>query len=367
MKPQISDGQFIIILIWIVMATGVMFLPYMVAHFVTRDSWISAILFFIAAVALYVLSWAFVRACPNQTLVGALLKGLGPWFGRGMALVFTLFVFIATATVLRKSMLFIEETLAPATPLKVIDLCIIIPVGYAVYMGLEGLGRIGEIITTLAVPVTLVLSLMSLKNVHPIYLLPVLAEGWHSVWQGAIIPWRFSLHMLLCFQLVTSLKDPRKTFPRDVFIAGLIMTFTGVCAQLLASSVLGVQSSFTKYPVLEVVKSIRYGDFIQRLDSPYVAGVVMVLMLQLSLFLYVFVSAVTETFQLSDYRTVVWSTVIAVAAASILFWSDGENLDDFLVYTTPSLYAVVLAGLPLLAIGSNLARSVRLKRRSLVH
>lgn len=147
----------------------------------------------------------------------------------------------------------------------------------------------------------------------------------------------------------------------------MVMTVTGVGAQLLVSAVLGVQSTFTKYPVLEVVKSIRYGDFIQRLDSLYVAGVLMVLMLQLSLFLYVFVTAVAETFQLSDYRSVVWSTVLAVAAASILFWSDGENLDHFLVYTTPAFYAVVLLGLPLLAIGANLTRSLRSKRGSFVH
>jgi spore germination protein KB len=366
-KPQLSDTQLIIILIWIVMAAGVIFLPYMVAQFVTRDSWISAALFAFAAVGLYVLSWTFVRVCPNETLVGALLKGLGPLLGRLTALGFALFVFVAAATVLRKSTLFLEETVAPATPLKVIDLCIIIPVGYAVYMGLEGLGRIGEIITPGAVLVTLGLSLMSLRNVHPVYLLPVLAEGWHPVWQGAVIPWRFSLHMILCLQFVTALKNPRRTFPRDVFIAGIVMTVTGVGAQLLVSAVLGVQSTFTKYPVLEVVKSIRYGDFMQRLDSLYVAGVLMVLMLQLSLFLYVFVTAVAETFQLSDYRSVVWSTVLAVAAASILFWSDGENLDNFLVYTTPAFYAVVLLGLPLLAIGANLMRSLRSKRGSFVH
>lgn len=352
LKQQLSNVQFTFLMIWIVMASGVIFLPYLMAHFVTRDSWISASLFVVSALVLYATTWLFVRACPNQTLVEGLMQGFGRWFGRGFAMVFLVLVFLACVTMLRKSTLFLEESVLPATPLAVIDLCIIVPVGYAAYMGVEGLGRLSDVVTPAAILITLLICALSLKNVHPSYLLPILATGYHPVLKGALVPWGFAMQALFCLQFVHTLRNPKRQLPRSFLWAGLIVAAMGVLAHLLMVSVLGEQMAYLKYPLLEVVKSIRYGDFFQRLDPLYVGGVLLGLMLQQSLMLHVIASSAAEAFGVSDYRNLVWPTVVALAGCSVLFWGDGERLDEFIVYSSPGLALLALLGLPLLAIGA---------------
>ncbi|WDL97867.1 GerAB/ArcD/ProY family transporter [Alicyclobacillus sp. ALC3] len=356
LKQQLANVQFIFLTSWLVMASSAIFLPYLMAHFVTRDSWITAGLLVANAFILYLITWLFVRICPNRTLVGGLLQGFGPWMGRALAVVFLGMVFVAMVTLQRKSSLFIGENLSPATPLIVIDMCIIIPVGYAAFLGLEVLGRLSDVLTPAAALVTLLICALSLRNVHPSYLLPVLANGMDPVLRGAVVPWRFTLQSLFCLQFVHALKNPKKDLPRNFLWVGLIVAVVGVVAHLLMVSILGEQLAYVKYPLLEIVKAIRYGDFFQRLDPVYVGGVLMALMLQQSLMLYIFVSAAAETFNLHDYRNLVWPAVLVVAACSLLLWKDGESVDEFIVYTHPGIFITGLLTLPTMAIVSGWIR-----------
>lgn len=356
MKEQLSETQFVFLLIWTVMASGVIFLPYMISHFTSRDSWISALLFATATLLLTGIAWLYVRTCSSQTLMQSLLGAFGPWLGRIFGAWLLLFLFISASMYVRKTTLFVEETVLARTPLYIIDLLVVIPLAYATYLGLEVIGRLVELVTPVAVLVTGILSLLALKNVHPAMLLPILADGWSPVLRGAVLPWRFALESLLCLQFVTSLKKPRKSLPRALLWTGLVLTFFGVLAQVLIVATLGDQLTYSKYPILEVVKAVRYGEFFQRLDPLYVMGVLMLLMLKISIFLYVFAHGLKEILKLNHYRDVIWSASLAIWGASMMLWRDGETLDQYIVYTTPGYYAATILLIPLLAIGGNWLR-----------
>lgn len=350
LKTQLSQWQFMLLNFWLLMGAGVIFLPYLMAQFVTRDAWIGALLLIVPFPLLAWIFARFVRLFPGQTLVESLISACGPWFGRVLVIWFLVWLYIATCMFLRKTTMFLEETVMPDTPLYVLSLLVTLPLAYAVFMGIEVLGRLSELLTPLGMLVSIGLSIMSLRHAHWHNLAPVLADGWTPVLRSAVSPWRFATQILLALQFVTALRQPVKTVAKNIVWVGIALTFLGFAAELLIVMILGNQITFNKYPIMEVVRVIQYGEFFQRLDPLYVMGVLMALVLQLSILHYAMSVGMNHLLNLDDYRTVVWGGAATVWAGSIFFWRDGASLDHFILYTTPGFFLASIGTLPLVAI-----------------
>lgn len=357
MKERLSELQWILLMFWAVMAPGIIFLPHLMAQFVTRDAWLSAILFLALPVLLAAIAHVFVRVFPDQSLVQSLVISWGPWAGRLLSVWFLVWLFISTVMFLRKSTLFLEESVLPHTPLYVLALLIIVPVAYSVYMGIEVMGRMAQVVTPAALLVTVGIILLALRSAHWTNVQPILSDGWTPVLRGSVVTWRDALDLLLALQFPRVLRNPASTLARNMLIIGGALSLLGVLAELLITGVLGNQVVFNKYPIMEVVKIIAYGGFFQRLDPLYVMGVIMVLVIQLSVFQYAWVTGLSELIGLNSYQGMVWSSASAMWAASLLFWKNGVVLDEFMVHTTPGYFLLVIPLLALLAVTAQWIRT----------
>ncbi|MCL6444598.1 MAG: endospore germination permease [Alicyclobacillus sp.] len=350
MHVQISRLQLITMLIWTVLGTGVVAVPAIVSQFTVQDAWMIGVLFFAsAAVPAFVCS-RFVRAFPDTTLVEALCQTFGPLLGRSLALWYMVWLYIALATIIRELSGFVTAAALPKTPDYVVSALAMFVVAFLVRHGTEVLGRMSEFITPLAMIIVPILVALTARNIRLGHFLPVLADGWSPVWQAALVPClAYAFELTVVLQMVPSLRSPQ-TVGRDIFLAAAVVSALLTITLSITIGVEGPVTSYLSFPILEVVRSIRIGRFIERLDTLYVMGVVSTLLLKLAVFHYAACEGWKSLFKLQSMRFIVWNAASAAWAASSLFFRSSAEVMYFILYVAPAYVPLNMVLLPMLAV-----------------
>jgi spore germination protein KB len=285
-KVQISRYQITLALIWSVLGTGIVTAPFIINQFVIRDAWIALLLFTVGGLLSTTVAILFVRALPNRSLIGGLIDVLGPRLGRVFGLWFLVWMYLVSCKTLREGIVFVGITILPQTPLYIIAFAGAIACSYAVYMGAEVVMRNGEFITPLAAIVAPALIALSMMHLDVHNLMPVLADGWQPVLRGAVTPdITYALELLIGLQFVPMLRNSR-ALPKDMIIVTGIITVVGTLLGVITIGVVGQSANYLSFPVLEVVREIRVGRNIERLDTLYILGAMSTILIKLSLFHY---------------------------------------------------------------------------------
>ncbi|CAB3390902.1 GerAB/ArcD/ProY family transporter [Kyrpidia spormannii] len=343
---QLSRVQFVMLSIWLFLGTGFLTLPFAIGQFTVRDAWIVPFLFIPQGVIVAgVITW-FRQTFPGQSLVEGCHTAFGPWWGRIPSLWFLIMTLVVECFVLREVGLFLTTTVLPSTPEYVVDMVFMIPVGYAVYQGVEVIGRMGETITPIGMGITLIMSLLSMQYADLSHYHPVLADGWTPVLRGSIVVWMYAWLLIFVLQLGGAVQRAGK----DLLMAVLIITLGGFIAEPTITMVLGPSAAYSLYPILEVVRTIRIADFLERLDTFYVMGVVTGIFLQCSLIHYAFATGVGQWIGLRSYRPVVWSGAALVWVGSIFLIRDEAMFLDYVRYVGWGYLTLTGIGIPGLAV-----------------
>ena len=361
-KVQISRYQITIALLWSVLATGLVTAPAIVTQFVIRDAWIGFLLFVVGGLFSTSVAALFVRVLPNRSLISGLIDALGPWLGRVFGLWVLVWMYLVSCKTLREGTAFIGITILPKTPIYIIAFVGAIGVSYAVYMGAEVVMRNVEFITPLALLVTPVLIALSIQYVDVHNLMPVLADGWQPVLRGAVTPdVTYALELLIGLQFVHMLRNSR-SLPKDMIIVTGILTVVGTLVMVVTIGVVGQSANYLTYPLLEVVRTIRLGRNLERLDTLYILAVMSTILIKLSVFHYAWCEGMKDVFKLSSHRIVALSGGLLVWAGSIACFRSLEDVTHFMTFVAPAYFVVTLVGIPILAV-MVMAFRKRAKRR----
>ncbi|SFU80317.1 GerAB/ArcD/ProY family transporter [Alicyclobacillus macrosporangiidus] len=346
---QISRFQMVIMLIWSILGTGIVTVPYVIAQFTVRDSWITGLLFAAGGLLSAGVAAVFLHALPNRNLTSGLIDAFGPWLGRMFGLWFLVWLYLINCTALREAESFVSITILPETPEYIVGLLAMAGISYMVYMGAEVPMRDGEFITPLAIIVAPLLFALSMQHMDVHQLMPVLADGWQPILRGAMTPdLTFALEMLISLQFVRALRVSQ-TLPKDMITATAIITVLLTCVLEITTGVVGQSTSYLSYPVLETVRSIRVGRFLERLDTLYVMGVMSTVCLKLGVFHYAWCEGMKDVFKLSSHRIVAYSGALFVWAGSFAFFRSTQEMEHFIAGVAPAYFVLTLICIPLLA------------------
>ena len=350
-------------MLWVVLGTGITVLPFSIAQFTVRDGWMVSLFYFLGICLAAAVGVWFIKTFPNQSLMNGFETAFGPWIGRAIGIWLLIWVFIHNSLLLRELSVFVEITSLPRTPLYIISGVVIIPLSYAVFHGLEVSGRVAEFLTPVAVIFILVLTVLSLQNVHLSQLRPILADGWTPVLRASVLPsTSFAFQLLISLQFAQSLNKDGKTFGRDLLLVGAFLSVGGIVLEGIIITVVGASSTYLSLPVREVVQGIRIGQFVERLDTVYVMGVMATMVVKNSVFLYAMSSMMMDMFRLPSTKHVVWPAGAAIWTGNILLFHNSPDLHEFMVYTSPAYYGFTFIVLPLMAILVH--RSIQAMRRA---
>jgi spore germination protein KB len=349
-KVQISRYQLIVVLVWSVLSTGIVTVPFMTAQFTVRDGWIAGLLFAVGGLLAAGVAALFVRSFPNRSLTSGLMDAFGPWLGRVFGLWVLVWIFVVNCKILRVGVVFVGNTIMPQTPVYLLGLFGMIGVSYIVYMGAEVVARDAEFITPLALVVAPIIISLSMQHMDVHQLQPVLADGWKPVLRGAVAPGvTYALELLIVLQVAQTLRNSRTIF-KDMAIATGILAVLSASIMAITAGVVGQAASYLEYPVLEVVRTIRVGRFLERLDTLYVMGVMSTICIKLAAFHIAWCEGMKDVFKLSSHRMVTLSGGLLLWAGSFLCFRNVGEVTDFVMFIAPTFVVVTLVGIPLLAI-----------------
>ncbi|MFZ5644250.1 MAG: GerAB/ArcD/ProY family transporter [Bacillota bacterium] len=321
-KGKISCIQTVLLVMNMIGATAVMFLPDIVARQAGRDSWLSFALpvlpgFYILAI-LYFLQKRF----SSGNLIHFLQESFGNILGKVIALLYLLF-FVHTSTIIvHEFSELISATILQNTPLVIMQTIIILLCAYAIIGGLEVVARSFEFASAiiaifLIVALFLAFGVMQIEN-----LFPVLENGILPVIRGSIPPVAWVGEIILSAMLLPYLKKPEEGI-RCFAIAIIILEVILIANAILITAILGTAADRITFPTFEMIRVLGGTEF--RFDALIIIIWFMGLFGKIALFYYVTVLATAQVLNLKSYRNLVLPMgIIIMALTSQLMTSTVE-------------------------------------------
>lgn len=157
--------------------------PYNLHSVAKQDGWISLLLGAVAIQILLIGIWMVAKSFPKDTLYSMNDKIFTKWLGKPLSFLFVVyFIGVGTLIILLFSRM-ISMWVLPNTPLWVTSSLMITVCMYMVSGGLIVLGRLYTMLSFLLL-VLFILIIFGTKEMHIMYLFPILEAGWGKIFAG---------------------------------------------------------------------------------------------------------------------------------------------------------------------------------------
>lgn len=354
-KAKISPGQLFALIVLFDMGTAILRVLAMNAE---KDAWLAILLGAIGGLAIFGIYAALNSRYPGLPLTGYIRAIFGKWAGGILGLLYVLFFIHGAARDLREGGELLASSVMDQTPVFVLDVVMILAIGYVLTKGIEVLARTGAIFLSLLLLLGVVSSFLlifaGVIDVHR--LLPMLSKGWGPVIETTLKQTiQFPHEEVVCFTMILPYLNDRRIGLRAGFaavgVSSLILAYTTA----LNVSVLGVEiSSRTVFPMLHTISLINIGEFIQRLDVIVVLTLIIGDFFKVAVFFYAAVIAAADVFRFPDYRRLVYPVGFIILIVSTMLSGDfAEQIEegDTLLYTMFMFFGALLPFVILLASG----------------
>lgn len=331
-----------------VMSTAVLFVPAITAQRAAQDAWLAtSLLPGIIGFAVLWVAWKLGQRFPDRILPRALEELLGKWLGKAVAVLYLLFLLFMNTLILREFGDFTIIAYLPKTPLTFLHAFIILLAWYAAGKGLEVIARMSQFIVPLGAAGFFLIIVLSIPEMQPARLLPVLEGGVKPILSASLVPasWYGEIALLLFLR-------PQVNKPGEILRqGGYALLLTALFCTLDTLAVLmtfGPQlSGAFVFPFWSLARYIEYRS-IERVDSLIVIVWVSGMVIKAALIYYVFCLAGAQVFNLASYRKLLLPAAVLHMLAVTWFNPDALQLADILARIWPPLALVFELGLPLI-------------------
>ncbi|MCR2807446.1 GerAB/ArcD/ProY family transporter [Paenibacillus soyae] len=360
-KGRISNIQSAMLAITSLTIMGHLIVLTLVISHSKENGWIAAIigtaLGLIGIVAVTRLSQRF----PGLTLIEILFRHFS-WPGKIAAIVYLLYFFILTLLAVR---LFGEayKSILYETPLTAFIVIILLVSAYAVYLGLETIGRMNQIMLPILVVMAIVVAYLTMPNKDYSNLLPILGEGWMPVGAGALSVMGWFGEIVIMGMLLPYVQKPERLMKANLWVAALTLIFflgpvTGPVAMFGAT-----EAAKMTFPTFSEVRYIEAGEVLNRFDAIAVLFWTVGLLFRISIFYYGLCLGTAQALKLKTYRPLVLPFGWLIGAGSLWFAADYEEIQSFLFGVYAPLNITMGALLPvLLLLLSRLIQKLRKRK-----
>ncbi|MCL6639280.1 MAG: spore germination protein [Firmicutes bacterium] len=320
-EEKISSKQLHLMLVMTVLGTSIMALPTGVTVLAKQDAWLPLALAGLVNGYTAAVITALGRRFPGRTFIQYLEDILGRSGGKLLALIYIVLFFIRTTSVIvREYGEFLTTTVMPDTPISVFMIVVVLIAGYAVYNGVEVIGRTAEIFVPFVILPFLLLIPMVAHQIRAERLLPVFASGFWPVVKGSLLPIGLGGEIFLAGMLLPFLNRPGEG-RRAALAAVAVIYLLLIATTILTIAVFGAaESGAYRYPAFNLARVARLGP-LDRLDPVAVAIWVAGGFVKVSVFYYATVLGAAQWLGLRDYRPLVWPF-------SLIFVSTGYLLHE---------------------------------------
>ncbi|MCL6635667.1 MAG: endospore germination permease [Peptococcaceae bacterium] len=354
---KINSRQAAMLMLTMIFATVILFVPGITAGHARQDAWLSIILATGAGLLVARLVTALGLRFPDQTIFEYAGEILGRWPGKLVGLLYIWWFLHMGAEVISEYGSFIVAAFMVDTPIIVFHLVVVAIAAYAVRNGLEVFTRANEIFLPLILGSVLVLFVLSTRDMDLHRLLPIFEAGAVNIVKGAVPPLSWFGEIASVAVLIPYLNQPRRA---HLAAAAAVLA----CGAFFLLTVVGILAIYGPdltgawmFPTLNGARIISIANFLERLE-PVIMGIwVTGGFVKISVFYWAAVLGSAQVLELKDYRPLVLPVGAVLVAMSILLHPSILELLRFLDQVWPPYaLSVFEAGIPLLLLVTALVR-----------
>lgn len=339
-KGKISPMQLAFLMYPTIIATAAMVVPNITIKEAGPDMWISPILSsFVGLLTVYIAIRLHERY-PKLTIVEYSRTIFGAYVGKAVSFVFLFFYLHINALVVREYGEFVVGIFLKSTPIVVVMICLVIVCAYAVHEGIEVIGRAALVFVPIATCLIFVMIVVTIPDMHPKHMLPILENGLIPPFRGAIVPaaW-FSEFLLIAFLLPYTSNPDRKLKWSFISVASVAVTLLAINFSTLF--LFGSLDNYLSFPFLTAVRRISFANFFEHMESLLMAIWVMGIFVKVAVIYYAVVVGTAQWLKLSDYRPVIMPIGFLTILFSIWISPNMQNMQRFLI-TSGAVYMLTL-------------------------
>lgn len=318
-----------------------------------QDAWIAILLGMLGGLILLVLYfYLYFKNC-KLPFTSILKKLLGKYLGGFVSLMYIGYFGYIGARVLRDFSELLRSSILNETPLVVVSASFLIVIAYGCYLGIEVLGRTGEILFMVFTALTILFGFFVFAGANPKSenLLPVLENGWKPVISTVFpltltFPFGETIVFLMLYYNLANSKAILKSGFFSVLCSGILLS--SVIA--INISVLGVsRAGRASFPLLRTLERVEIGQFVTRLDSIVVLILIIGGFVKIVIFIYAVVIGLQDVFKLKDYRKTIIPVCTIILISSLKISEDySEHIQIGLEVVPKYIHIPLQFGVPLL-------------------
>lgn len=288
-----------------------------------QDAWLAILLGMAGGGLLFLLYSALFDRYPDLSLTAYIPRIVGKWIGIPVSVGYLLYFLYIASRVLRDFGDLLITSALTETPLLAVNGLMMLVVAYAVYMGIEVIGRTGEpvfVIMLSSLFLGMVLLVLSDK-IEFTRLLPFLENGWKPVLSTTLkqtytFPYGEMIVFAMLLPMLDRPKEVRRTGLYAILFSGLVLSATITCDIV----VLGVQQAArSQFPLLETFTRVKIGEVVQRLDILVISMLILGMFIKIVIFFYAGVAGFNELFRFrTDRHPLFRSGLVLVLASAVL-------------------------------------------------
>jgi len=356
-KSNISAHQLRLLVVFCYIGTAVLVIPGTVAGDAKQDAWISTLIGIFFGL---VLIWSFIKLgdrMNNMTIVEYSVKTLGKWLGSFIAIMFSIFLFMNSATMIYILGNFISSEIMTSTPIEIIIFIFLVVIIFASRHGIETIARTSEILFYIIALIFIIFTVTLIKDIDFLNIQPILELGVKPISKSALFYSSGTSMTLVVFLMFypASITTKERTLAKKNFfygalIGGLILfTVIILCILILGPSA----TTRGSYPVFQLARKASIGPSIERFESMITVLWFVTVFYKTTLYFHSSLIGIAQTFKLKCYKplTVPMGTILFILALIIYPNSIYASDWDSSTWVSVAITFCILIPLILLIVG----------------
>ncbi|WP_028611848.1 GerAB/ArcD/ProY family transporter [Paenibacillus harenae] len=340
MNQRISVLQATAIIVNAVTPSAIMVIPNQVILMVKQDGWFSPLLSFLFILPLIYIISGICRRNNGKPLMECLESSFGKAAATGIALIFSAYYLISSASVVRQFANFISEQFIMTTPLAVIALLITFVAVYIFAQGVEVMGRVSFFVLFVSI-LFLGMNIFLLWGQYDWnHFLPVFETTPLEQLTASVPPVGWLTDITVVLLLMPYMKA--SAYGGKAAIWGAMMATVFYCLIIaITLAVLGAKlvPSLT-YPVFAALGTVQIGEFVERIDFILIMAWMASMFTKVSVFLFCFNQMVLYSFRLRSHNGLYVATCLLVTAIALYSWPRNGAVNEF-VFKSLTVYKII--------------------------
>ncbi|WP_256364962.1 MULTISPECIES: endospore germination permease [unclassified Dehalobacter] len=331
-----SGTQTGMLLFTLITATSILFVPGIIVQRTGQSAWLVTTFSCLTGIISLLIILKLSQRFPRTILSKYSEIVLGKVMGKVFCLAYVLFFFTTNTLTIREFSEFLSYSLSFGSSILLLIIVIVAVTGFGAYKGIEVIVRANQFVLPLFVISFVCLFGLALFKVDYERVLPLLEKGIQPLLPDSAVAASLFGEIVVLIMLLPIVNKPQEIWSKSLWAILASMGFITLCTLIIITVVGPNLSGHLLIPFWNFVKSIEYGNYVQRIEGIIFFFWLTIIMIKTTLLYYLTCLITAQVFGLKSYYPVIcYLAPLQVTAATFMSSNTIQLQDIFRKYWPP--------------------------------